>query len=429
MKRPLRGDELLQAFVITLREGIEAALAVAIALSYLKRVDRQDLARPVYAGVWAAIVVSVIGAVVVNLLAVNTDAYEGYFMVVGAGLVATLVYWMWRTSRGVKGEIEEKLGRLVERRDARPSIAMFLFSFLMVGREGVEMILMLTGVGLNTDQILKFTGGLLGIVTAVVFGVLFVRGAIRVNLRQFFTFTTAILFLVAAQLLINGLHELSEAHVLPSSSREMAVVGPIVNNDAFFFIAILLLSAILFLVNRPSRPQPTPEQVGRAEWRLHIADFQRQQRVRTLGGWIAILLCFTLAAELAHERALAQPPVAETVAMSGGVVRIPLLPLRDGRLHLYQVKAGGCDVKFMAVRTRPGEYRSAFDACAICRTTFYYQSGANIICSNCGSPLDITHTGEAGGCNPVPLPSAVIGSDFLQITSADLEKESERTAH
>ena len=82
---------------------------------------------------------------------------------------------------------------------------------------------------------------------AILFGVMFVKGSVRINLQKFFRVTTVILFFVAAQLIISGLHELSENGVLPSSREEMAIIGPIVRNDLFFFITIVALAALMVL--------------------------------------------------------------------------------------------------------------------------------------------------------------------------------------
>src|SRR6185312_14515416 len=105
----------------------------------------------------------------------------------------------------------------------------------------------------NTSGVMSAVGAVAGIVLAVLFGVSFVRGTIRVNLKQFFRVTTVILMVVVAQLAITGLHELSESQVLPSSSREMAIVGPVVKNDIFFFITILALAAAMLLEWRKRR--------------------------------------------------------------------------------------------------------------------------------------------------------------------------------
>src|SRR5208283_184606 len=95
---------------------------------------------------------------------------------------------------------------------------------------------------------------------AIAFGVMFVKGSVRINLQKFFRVTTAILFLVALQLVVAGLHELSESGVLPSSKREMAIIGPIVRNDLFFFVTIVALAALMVLFDVKRRePTSLPE--------------------------------------------------------------------------------------------------------------------------------------------------------------------------
>ena len=128
-----------------------------------------------------------------------------------------------------------------------PGFGLFLFVFLMVLREGVETVLILGAVSLNSTELLSFLGTLSGVIVAIVFGVMFVKGSVRVNLQKFFRVTTVILFFVAAQLIISGLHELSENGVLPSSREEMALIGPIVRNDLFFFVTIVALAALMVL--------------------------------------------------------------------------------------------------------------------------------------------------------------------------------------
>src|SRR5262249_22229530 len=151
-----------------------------------------------------------------------------------------------RVKRGgrVEGQIEDEVG-LLAGRNAR--FGLFAFVFLMVLREGVETVLILSAVSLNSTELLSFLGTLGGVIVAILFGVMFVKGSVRINLQKFFRITTVILFFVAFQLVVSGLHELSENGVLPSSKMEMAFVGPIVRNDLFFFVTILALAALMVL--------------------------------------------------------------------------------------------------------------------------------------------------------------------------------------
>ena len=213
-------------------------LIVGITLAYLAKVGRTDLRKSVYAALGAAFVGSIAVAIVISRLNLNQDIFEGWVMLIAAAFVVTMIIFMMKTGRKLKGQIEGKVG-LLAGNDAW--IGLFLFVFLMVLREGVETVLILSAVTLNTTELLSFIGTGLGVIVAVAFGVMFIKGSVKINLQKFFKVTTAILFFVAAQLVISGLHELSENGVLPSSREEMAIIGPIVRNDLFFFITILVL--------------------------------------------------------------------------------------------------------------------------------------------------------------------------------------------
>src|SRR5882672_9961742 len=229
---------MLQAFIITLREGVEAALIVGITLAYLAKIGRADLRKTVYAALGAAFMGSIGVAILISRLNWNEDVFEGWIMLVAAFFVISMVVFMMRTGRKLKGEIEGKVG-LLAGNDAW--LGLFAFIFLMVLREGAETVLILSAVSLNSTELMSFLGTLLGVLAAIAFGVMFVKGTVRINLQKFFRVTTAILFLVAAQLVISGLHELSETGIIPSSKREMAIIGPIVRNELFFVVTIIAL--------------------------------------------------------------------------------------------------------------------------------------------------------------------------------------------
>src|SRR5271154_1053156 len=235
---------MLQAFIITLREGVEAALIVGITLAYLAKIGRPQLRKAVYAALVSAFLGSIAGAVLLSRMHWNQDVFEGWIMLAAAFFVVTMLVFMMKTGRKLKGEIEGKVG-LLAGDDAW--FGLFAFVFLMVLREGAETVLALAAVSLNSTALLSFLGTVLGIGTAILFGVMFVKGSVRINLQKFFRVTTVILFFVAAQLVVSGLHELSENGGLPSSKTEMAIVGPIVRNDLFFFITIFALAALMVL--------------------------------------------------------------------------------------------------------------------------------------------------------------------------------------
>src|ERR1022692_2998306 len=198
---------MLQTLIITLREGVEAALVVAIAIAYLRKIGRRDLLPAVHRAFGSAVIASFGFAWLLSRLGLGEDSYEGWTLLVSAVFVLSMVLWMNRHARGMKGEIETQLQ---QRSGAGSRWGIFLLVFL----EGVETVLMLTAVKFDTSGVLDIAGVVLGLGLAVLFGVSFVRGTIHIDLRSFFRMTTVILMVIVVQLAITGLHELSESQVL-----------------------------------------------------------------------------------------------------------------------------------------------------------------------------------------------------------------------
>src|SRR5262245_7846172 len=157
---------MFQSLVITLREGIEAALIVGIVLAYLRKTGRVHLIRLVFVGVFAAVAASLIVAYFLHRLERNElgDAYEGGLKLVGGIFVGSMIVWMWRTGKWLKLEIETRLSGLGSRTSGFAAWGLFLFVFLMVFREGVETVLFLAAVSLRTTELLNFIGGMIGLV-------------------------------------------------------------------------------------------------------------------------------------------------------------------------------------------------------------------------------------------------------------------------
>src|SRR5881394_1534985 len=146
---------MLQAFIGTLREGVEAALIVGITLAYLGKIGRPQLRKFVYFALGAAFIASIGVAIVLSRLQWNQDIFEGWIMLAAAFFVVTMIVFMMKTGRRLKGQIEGKVG-LLAGEDAW--FGLFVFVFLMVLREGVETVLYLGAVSLNTTELMSFVG-------------------------------------------------------------------------------------------------------------------------------------------------------------------------------------------------------------------------------------------------------------------------------
>ncbi len=402
---------MLQSLVITLREGVEAALLVGIVLGYLRKTGRTPWNRLVYWGLVAAVVASLAAAYGVHRLKVSEDAYEGWMMLAGAVFVASMVLWMWRTGRRMKQQVETQLARFAAPTRAA-ALGVFGFVFLMVFREGVETVLFLAAVSLRTSELMNFMGGVLGLGLAVGLGVAFFKGSLRVDLRKFFSITSAVLLVVAAQLLVSGIHELSEAQVLPSSRREMALVGPIVNNDAFFFAVVVALAVFLVLAERihaQGRHDAELASLPAPERRKALAERQRDRFWKTAATAAGALIVVLICAQFIYSRTAQAVSPPEHLALRNGEVQIPVAELADHKLHHFVVSIAGVDVRLIAMLDSTDTVRLALDACAICGTQGYYQDGKNVICRNCAAAINTSTIGVAGGCNPIHVDYLVEG--------------------
>jgi uncharacterized membrane protein len=256
--------------------------------------------------------------------------------------------------------------------------------------------------------------------------VFFFKGTLRIPLHRFFAATSVILMLVAFQLALTGLHELSEARWLPSSKQEMALIGPIVRNELFFFVLIFGAAALLVLREwqSESHARAAKEAAGEAEKRLLEAQNRRQQRWMIAAASACLVVILVLTADFIYTRANSAPPTARAVVAVGNEVRIPISEVQDGTLHLYTVNAGNQSLRFLIIK-KPNGYGTALDACRICGAEGYRQDGQNVICRHCGSAIYVPSVGDHGGCNPISVPSHVEGSeltiDILSLTQAAKE--------
>src|SRR5947209_640911 len=412
---------MLQALIITLREGVEAALIVGITLAYLTKIGRADLRRTVYWALIAAFLGSVAGAVVLSRTGINQDKFEGWVMLVAAVFVVSMVVFMMSAGRRMKGEIETKVSSLA---GGGSSWGLFAFVFLMIFREGVETVLALAGISLNSTELMSLLGTLLGVTLAVVFGVMFVKGSVRINLQKFFRVTSIILFFVAVQLIVSGLHELFESGVLPSSKQEMALVGPIVRNDFFFPVTILALAALMVLLEYRRRKPEAAVAASKAEERKLQWTARRERMWSVLLCATAFIFIVLITAGFIDERAGSALSPATEITFVNGQVTIPKAQVADGDLHRYSATVRGTKIRFLLYRKPNGEVATVYDACSICGPVGFYKSATGITCKNCAAPINPQSVGEAGGCNPIPVKAKTMG-DSIVITADDLAKQTE----
>ena len=242
------------AFVITLREGFEAALVVSLILAYLAKTGRlADHARTVWLGVGAGALASLlIGAILfvsAGELEGNSEAlYEGTAMIIAAGVVTWMAFWMRKQAATIGGQLREQVSQSLR---TGGGAALAFVAFVGVAREGVETALFLFASTGESGLAVTMIGGFAGLAGAVILGVLFYRGALRMNLSRFFLVTSVLVIAFAAFLIFGGIHEFGE--VADSEFLEVAgIVAALLYGAGF--AALYLRDARRAFAARPKAP-------------------------------------------------------------------------------------------------------------------------------------------------------------------------------
>ncbi|MFI0985071.1 iron uptake transporter permease EfeU [Streptomyces exfoliatus] len=250
-------------YLIGLREGLEASLVVCILIAYLVKTGRRDALRPIWIGVGVAVGVSLaFGAgLEFGSQELTFEAQEllgGTLSIVAVVLVTWMVFWMRRTARHLRDELHGKLDAALRMGTG----ALVATAFLAVGREGLETALFVwASVRASSDgSYAPLTGVLLGLLTAVLLGWLFYRGALRIDLARFFTWTGGMLVVVAAGVLAYGVHDLQEARFLDGLANKAFDVSATIPPDSWY--GTLLKGVFNF------QPDPTVLQV--TVWALYL---------------------------------------------------------------------------------------------------------------------------------------------------------------
>ncbi|MFJ8790513.1 iron uptake transporter permease EfeU [Streptomyces sp. NPDC102462] len=250
-------------YLIGLREGLEASLVVCILIAYLVKTGRRDALKPIWIGIGIAVAIAMgFGCALEfgsqELTFEAQEALGGSLSIVAVALVTWMVFWMRRTARHLRSELHGRLDAAL----AMGTGALVATAFLAVGREGLETALFVwASVHAASDGTPRpLIGVALGLATAVLLGWLFYRGALKINLARFFTWTGGMLVVVAAGVLAYGVHDLQEANWIPGI-RDLAFdISGTIPPDSWY--GTLLKGVLNF------QPDPTVVQV--TVWLLYL---------------------------------------------------------------------------------------------------------------------------------------------------------------
>jgi len=223
---------MLESFLVTSRETLEASLVIGIVLAYLNKTNNQSYKKTVYYGIVFGIFASILSAFAFTFLAGDFEGkgeqiFEGMTMLIGAFLLTTMILWMMQ-QRHISKEIEGKVEKhLMNAQPLFSHIGIFMLIFVAIIREGIETVIFLNAI--NYASGINFIGGTLGIIAAVIAGYLFFVSTKKINLKKLFSISSILLILFAAGLIAHGMHEFEEAGVVSGIVSPLFDINHILN--------------------------------------------------------------------------------------------------------------------------------------------------------------------------------------------------------
>ncbi|UCC64814.1 MAG: FTR1 family protein [Anaerolineae bacterium] len=225
---------MLAALLITFREGLEAALIVGIVLAVLRRTGRADWRAAVWWGVAAAAALSLVAGLALYAVGAEMEGraeeiFEGSAMLLAAGFLTWMIFWMQSQGRQIKEQLEAETQRALTGGQRR---RLFSLALLAVGREGFETVLFMSAVAFAESGTTALIGGAIGLAAAIALGWLLFASSARLEVRRFFQVTGLILVVVAAGLVAHGVHEFQEAGLLPVIVEHVWDINPVLDEGS-----------------------------------------------------------------------------------------------------------------------------------------------------------------------------------------------------
>lgn len=419
----------MQSLIIVLREGIEAALVIAIIFSFLSKMKKDDLKKNVYMGVGIAVVFSILTAVILNAIHFDpeNEFLEGSMYLISGILVISMLVWMKKTSKNINEQIGSKMSGIIDKSKGQ-ALGITLLSFFMVFREGFESVLFIFTLTAGTSPISNILGAFFGLLLAVLFTYLFIQGSSNISLSKFFKVLNFILYILLIRLFAGALHEFGELQIIPLGPKVATVLGYIVRDNSLVLISIFIVTIPMLMMIFSKNKSDLTNLKG-TEKRIKIAEINKQRNIKIAAFMLVISINGLLISEfvsIVTKKTIDPTPIKVTA--SNGKIQVPLSSLGDNVLSKYSFDTqDGVTIRFIILKRGTNDYGVGFDGCLVCgsKKGGYYQEEGNIdsiICKNCNAPIAVPTIGLPGGCNPIELKYKVKNDEII-INSDDLVKE------
>ncbi|WNS40685.1 Fe-S-containing protein [Paenibacillus sp. MMS20-IR301] len=425
---------MLKAIAIMLGNGFEAALLIAVMIIWLRHAGKLRLVKWVYAGAGAAAAAGWLVLYPLKVSGPKKESFTGWMMALCFVLEILLVIWMSRELRGPRSG-----GKRFKKLQWNSAAAETVFTVISAAALTILPLMRLllfpssifiqTYSVVNTELVLKFSGGGLGLLLCFIFGMSFLRSARVLPVRSSLAGSAVLLAALMLNQLFTVVQILFARGVFPLTPLAMKILIPVINNmDKYLYVLLgaALLWTVLILWHAMKNKQVMNGEWNPAVRRKFKAGLRSSRRWMAAAAALMVMIPVLLGVEavLANQTVELSPAEPVTPNAEHQVV-IPAAEVDDHNLHRFgYTAADGTLVRFIIIRKSETMYGVGFDACKICGSSGYYQKNGKIICRKCDVIMNIPTIGFEGGCNPIPLVYRMDKGNLI-IASCDLEKETD----
>ncbi len=422
---------MLKAISIILGNGFEAALVISVIIVWLRHTGNSHLSRWVFGGAGFATIVAWVVLYALKWSGPKKETFTGWAMAVGFIMEIAFLIWI---SKARKSHSEPNSaahdpwseGRVV-------NIFIFITAASLTVLPLMRILLFPSSIFIqtysvvNTELILKFTGGLTGGILCYIFGISFLRNTRALTLRSSLAGSLVLLAALMLNQLFTVVQILFARGVFPLTPLAMKILIPIINNmDKYLYV--LLGASLIWTVTVLWSFSKSREKLS-AEWnpavqRKFKASVRNNRRwLASVAGLMVIIPTLLGVEAIFANKTIELSPAEPVKPDTNHEIVIPRASVDDHNLHRYgYTAADGTLVRFIIIRKSETMYGIGFDACKICGSSGYYEKNGKVICRKCDVVMNIPTIGFEGGCNPIPL-AYHMDKGNLVISSSDLEKE------
>ncbi|MBM7624736.1 Fe-S-containing protein [Sporohalobacter salinus] len=423
---------MLETLIMTLKYGLELAILSGVLFGFIYKTKQKKLSLYGYGSLGLALLFSILLAYSMVNLRIEKEL-KTLLSFTGFILTVIMIGWIWR-QKVIYQSISNTEDKLSRSSSFLSKVIIFIFGLYLGIKFETELLLFPTRItvdsmlttGFNTELLLKYVGGVLGIVLAVGFTVVLIKAHKKMTVKQSRNLAILTYIVNLLRLGILSFYGLMIKDIIEVTPELISKLAPFYNNIDYFFYLLLAVIVIQLLINAfRKKDLTTTEGLNPAQLRKVKAKFRNKERWAKAGVFMVSFLILLLGVNYIYANQSVKLTPAVKLEPSNGQFSIKKADLADGKLHRYSYQTeDGTVIEFFLIKKAEDAYGVVYDACEICGAAGYYQRENKVICKRCDVVMNKMTIGFPGGCNPIPMEYST-DKNSIQIEVDELVKRKE----